>query len=489
MRPLAAAVAATPPGDGAVIARAQIHHRSGTLAPAPRLDKRCACGSCAQCANQAVDAVPASVHATLRSGGHALDLATRDFFAARMGQDFSGVRVHTGALAAQSARDVQARAYTVGRELVFGAGQYDPHSARGRQLLAHELAHVAQPRASGAAALSQPGDASEREAERAAEVVAGGGSVRLTAAGAAIQRQPLPDATLDLPPLTGSDGLLENASPLLAAAVGSVTLDEFDTGKAELKPTHRKQLAGTLRNIQVLMRQYPLSTLTVTGYADTLDTDAKNLELGETRATVVKQALIDQGIAAAIIATDSKGEGPPQAVKTGDATPSARNRRVVVRFHPKKSGLPPLLPQLKPPTLGNRSAPSDAYSPPEKPPIDSTYRPDIFTPDDAPRPPFRRRQPDHPRPIPPPPKGSERTSALDVVGKKFIDPVVDAVAGWLPKSARDKIKDGARSAVKSGAAKGARAAAEAAGLTDPAGLDAIEKAAEAAIQEKGKSPP
>lgn len=472
------------------------------LGRAPLADRRkqgpCACGSCAGCAGglqraaistQAVAAVPASVHATLRGGGHALDPATRGFFETRMGQDFSGVRVHTDAQAAQSARDIHARAYTVGRELVFGAGQYDPHSTTGRKLLAHELAHVAQPRARGPAALSQPGDASEREAERAAEVVAGGGSVRLAAAGAAIQRQPLPDARLELPALTGSDGLLANASPLLAAAVGSVTLDEFDIGKAELKPAHRKQLATTVHNIQVLMRQYPLSTLTVTGHADTLDTDAKNLVLGETRAAAVKQALIDQGIAAEIIATDSKGEGPPQAVKTGDATPNARNRRVEVRFHPKRSGLSPLSPQLKPPTLGGQPAPSDEYSPPEKPPLDFTYRPDIFTPDDAPRPPFRPRQPDYFKPIPPLPKGSEPQSALDLVGKKFIDPVVDAVAGWLPKSARDKIKDGARSAVKSGAAKGARAAAEAAGLRDPAGLDAIEKAAEAALQETGKAPP
>lgn len=60
------------------------------------------------------------------------------------GYDFSQVRVHTGAEAAESARAVNALAYTVGRDIVFGAGQYAPASARGQRLLAHELAHVVQ---------------------------------------------------------------------------------------------------------------------------------------------------------------------------------------------------------------------------------------------------------------------------------------------------------------------------------------------------------
>jgi hypothetical protein len=62
----------------------------------------------------------------------------------RIGFDFSKVRVHTDSLAAQSARGLQARAYTVGQDVVFGAGEYDPRSAAGRSLLAHELTHVVQ---------------------------------------------------------------------------------------------------------------------------------------------------------------------------------------------------------------------------------------------------------------------------------------------------------------------------------------------------------
>jgi len=64
--------------------------------------------------------------------------------AVHAGYDFSHVRVHTDAQATQSARAVSARAYTVGRDIVFGAGEYAPTTSAGRQLLAHELTHVVQ---------------------------------------------------------------------------------------------------------------------------------------------------------------------------------------------------------------------------------------------------------------------------------------------------------------------------------------------------------
>jgi outer membrane protein OmpA-like peptidoglycan-associated protein len=421
--------------------------------------------------------IPTAVDDVLRTPGRPLDATARAVMEPRFGRDFSQVRVHSDDAAAQSARAVDAQAYAVGNDLVFGAGQFAPHTDSGAKLLAHELAHVVQPQASGAAPLSQPGDASEREADRAADAVAAGGSARPSTAGAVLQRQPLPGAT-DLPPLSGGGSLLDKASPLLAAAAGSTTLEGFDTGKAEVKPGHQRQLDATARNIQELLRQYSLSTVTVTGYADTVDTEAKNLALGSARAAAVKQALIDRGVPEAVISADSKGEGAPQAVKTKDETPNAKNRRVEVNFHPRRSGLPPLGPQLRPP---------EEFKPPEKkPPIDLTPHP---IPDDQPRPPYRPKQPDYFKPIPPLPKGSGPKSVIDVIGEKILDPVIDAVAGGLSKDIRDKIKSGARSAVESGVAKSARAAAEAAGLKDPQGLDAIEKAAEAAIQEKGKSSP
>lgn len=87
---------------------------------------------------------PPIVHDVLRSPGHPLDPSTRQFTESRFGHDFSQVRVHTDAKAAASARAVNALAYTVGRDMVFGAGHYAPGTASGQRLLAHELAHTIQ---------------------------------------------------------------------------------------------------------------------------------------------------------------------------------------------------------------------------------------------------------------------------------------------------------------------------------------------------------
>jgi hypothetical protein len=89
---------------------------------------------------------PPIVHEALRSPGQPLDASTRGEMESRFRQDFSQVRVHTDSLAAESAQSVKAEAYTVGHKVVFGAGRYEPASAEGRRLLAHELAHVLQQR-------------------------------------------------------------------------------------------------------------------------------------------------------------------------------------------------------------------------------------------------------------------------------------------------------------------------------------------------------
>lgn len=92
---------------------------------------------------------PAIVHATLRAPGRPLDARTRGFFEPRFGHDLSGVRVHTDDRAAQSAEMLDAKAYTVGRHIVFSRGSFDAAGGRGRRLLAHELAHSIQQRGPG----------------------------------------------------------------------------------------------------------------------------------------------------------------------------------------------------------------------------------------------------------------------------------------------------------------------------------------------------
>jgi hypothetical protein len=87
---------------------------------------------------------PPVVHSVLSTAGRPLDRTTRAFMETRFGRDLSHVRVHTDSQAASSSREISARAYTVGHNIVFGANEYKPESLSGKKLLAHELTHVIQ---------------------------------------------------------------------------------------------------------------------------------------------------------------------------------------------------------------------------------------------------------------------------------------------------------------------------------------------------------
>ena len=102
--------------------------------------------------------VPPVVNDALRSPGAPLDLESREFFEPRFGHDFSDVRVHADTQAEAATHGLKARAFTVGRDVVFAAGEYQPQSMRGRTLLAHELAHVAQQRQSSSGRLQAQSD-------------------------------------------------------------------------------------------------------------------------------------------------------------------------------------------------------------------------------------------------------------------------------------------------------------------------------------------
>jgi hypothetical protein len=89
--------------------------------------------------------VPGALPSTLGLGpGGSLDENTRSFMESRFSRDFSGVRIHNDARAAESARSFDAEAYTYGNNIVFDSGRYNPGSESGKRLLAHELAHVTQ---------------------------------------------------------------------------------------------------------------------------------------------------------------------------------------------------------------------------------------------------------------------------------------------------------------------------------------------------------
>jgi hypothetical protein len=121
--------------------------------------------------------VPPIVRRALDTAGQPLDPVTRSDMEARFGRSFANVRIHSDALAAESARAVHAHAYTVGQDIVFDAGQYQPKTPEGLQLLAHELAHTVQQhglqKSSGEIAMDSTGEYQhlEGEAERISTTV------------------------------------------------------------------------------------------------------------------------------------------------------------------------------------------------------------------------------------------------------------------------------------------------------------------------------
>ena len=98
----------------------------------------------AESGNAVSGAAQPAIQNVLGSSGQPLDAITRSFFEPRFGSDLSQVRVHADERAAESARAIDALAYTSGSEIVFGAGQYAPQTHEGQRLLAHELVHVHQ---------------------------------------------------------------------------------------------------------------------------------------------------------------------------------------------------------------------------------------------------------------------------------------------------------------------------------------------------------
>jgi hypothetical protein len=115
--------------------------------------------------------VPPLVAEALRSPSQPIDAMTRAAMEPRFGREFGGVRVHVGPKAAESAAAINSVAYTLGRDVVFGAGQYAPETPAGAKLIAHELTHVAQQDGTGVPerlTVGHAGDVYECEADRMA---------------------------------------------------------------------------------------------------------------------------------------------------------------------------------------------------------------------------------------------------------------------------------------------------------------------------------
>ncbi|MCC6994770.1 MAG: DUF4157 domain-containing protein [Deltaproteobacteria bacterium] len=130
------------------------------------------------------------------SGGVELPEGLRGRFERSLGADLGGVRVHTGAASADAAARGGARAYALGQDVHFGAGEYTPGTSGGDQLIAHEVAHTVQQGGSAGAGagpqfaleVSQPGDAFETEADRAAASMVTGAPAEVSRGSAGVSR-------------------------------------------------------------------------------------------------------------------------------------------------------------------------------------------------------------------------------------------------------------------------------------------------------------
>jgi hypothetical protein len=151
--------------------------------------------------SEAIEEVPPIVGEVLRSAGQPLDAETRSLMESRFNHDFSQVRVHTNPRAAKSAQAVNAQAYTIGQNIVFGHHAFSTQSQTGQQLLAHELAHVVQQNRGGTAQPLADKPELETDARQAAASFISGMPVSVTSNSAiGMARNPLSlNQTIDLP--------------------------------------------------------------------------------------------------------------------------------------------------------------------------------------------------------------------------------------------------------------------------------------------------
>jgi outer membrane protein OmpA-like peptidoglycan-associated protein len=258
-----------------------------------------------------MDAAPASVDRVLASSGRPLEPALQQDMGQRFGYDFSRVRVHTDSEAAASARAVNAGAYAVGDHIVFGVGQFAPATHEGRRLIAHELTHVVQQSGSEG---NRPGPNNEQHGLLSTSYPTIGSS------GLSVQRQPLGG---------GQAGKDDEGALLWESFRQSITLDDFDSDKAILKPEHLSKLKEYKGRFQILLGRYPDSLISVIGHTDATDTEKHNKVLGQERADAVKSELTsgDSALPAGIVHAGSLGESNLVVETKGR---EARNRRVEV---------------------------------------------------------------------------------------------------------------------------------------------------------------
>jgi outer membrane protein OmpA-like peptidoglycan-associated protein len=250
-----------------------------------------------------VNVMNPAVDAVLTSDGQPLESSTRESMEALFNEDFSNVRVHTDAEAAESARSVNALAYTAGEDVVFGSSQYKPHSKEGHELLAHELAHTVQQRNAGVSAPAT--------------------------GGTNISRAPMPGAA---EPETIS--LFSSTIPApVITRFGSTIVATVYFGKNNFLLDSRNYTA--LDKLSEELRYMAQPAVSVDGYASAEGKEDQNQRLSEMRRLTVVSTLGSKLIVP--ITFDGKGHGSadPAVEETGKKgseieSQRAQNRRVTI---------------------------------------------------------------------------------------------------------------------------------------------------------------
>jgi len=192
--------------------------------------------------NGVAEGAEAAVDRASASSGSALPGGIQRQFEGSLGADLSGVRVHTGADSETAAHAVGAKAYTVGQDIHFGAGKYQPADPFGLHLLAHEVAHTVQQ--SGGATqrqhkleVSGPQDAAEHEADRAADAMVSGRPADLGTSMVLARKQLSRDVDADTGTIQGAGDEAEGAALKAPLSVDSVSVTADQSKVAEIIST------------------------------------------------------------------------------------------------------------------------------------------------------------------------------------------------------------------------------------------------------------
>jgi outer membrane protein OmpA-like peptidoglycan-associated protein len=250
----------------------------------------------------------------LQGGGQPIPQAERAFFEPRFGADFSQVRVHRDQHAAETACDLNARAFTVGKDVVFGAGQYSPETSEGKKLLAHELTHVVQQ--GGAASRTM-----RSEETHSSTAVQRNSKTAGTQVAEVIQRAGDPAA---IPP-----GLRCPTDLTASRPAGTDVL--FSVSGSTITPAHTTLLSTFL---VTWLASGGTDDILVHGYASTDGDQGSNWTLSCDRAESVRAELIRLGIPSVRISVVAHGES------TDFGASNAPNRHAVVST--RAAGILPL---------------------------------------------------------------------------------------------------------------------------------------------------